>query len=376
VRTDPDTRRVEMKIKAAVVFEKSGDFQMEELELSDPRDDEIVVRIVGAGICHTDLAGRDMYLPIPPPPSVFGHEGAGVVEKVGARVEKVKPGDHVVLAWNSCGTCTSCKAGRDSYCLNFFLYNFHGARPDGTVTLHKGDQEIHGSFFSQSSFADFALAYERNVVKVPEDIPLEELAPMGCGVMTGAGAVMNSLGCEPGSSIAVFGAGTVGMSAILAAVVSGCTTIIAVDLKPDRLKLAEKLGATHTVNAGKTDPVEAIKEITGMGVQYSLECVGSPKVLRQATDVLPRLGVCGLLGVVPPGTEVGLDMDGLMNGRTVKGIIEGDAIPDLFIPKLIELYSQGRFPFDQLITYYPFDDINKAVEEMEEGKVIKPVLRP
>ena len=364
-----------MEIKAAVVFEKSGNFSIEQLEISDPNDDEVLVRIVGAGICHTDLGARDQHLPIPLP-SVFGHEGSGVVEKVGTRVTKVKPGDHVVLTWDCCGTCTSCKAGRDSYCLNFFLHNFNGARPDGTTTLLKGDQVIHGSFFCQSSFADFALANERNVVKVREDVPLEILGPLGCGVQTGAGAVMNTLQPRPGASIAIFGVGTVGVSAVLGAVVCGCTTIIAVDINPDRLDTAKELGATHTVNAGEVDPVEAILDITDGGAEFTLECVGNPKVLRQAVDALPRCGVCGLLGVVPPGTEVSLDMDAIMNGRTVRGIIEGDSIPDLFIPKLIELYRQGGLPFDRLITFYPFDEINNAVEDMEKGRVIKPVLRP
>ena len=364
-----------MKIRSAVVFETGGDFRIEPLEISEPYDDEVLVRIVGTGICHTDLGARAGHLPIPPPPSVFGHEGAGVVEKVGARVTKVKPGDHVILAWDYCGTCAACKAGKVLYCLNFFLHNFHGARPDGSTTLRKGNQVIHGSFFTQSSFADFALANERNVVKVREDVPLERLAPLGCGIMTGAGAVMNSLQPRPGSCIAVFGVGPVGMSAILAAVVCGCTTIIAVDVNADRLKMAKELGATHTINASKEDPVKAILDMTGGGAEFSLECVGNPKVLRQAVDVLPRLGVCGLLGVVPPGTEVALNMDLIMNGRTVKGILGGDAIPDLFIPKLIELYNQGRFPFDRLITFYPFDEINKAVEDMEKGRVIKPVLR-
>ena len=364
-----------MEIKAAVVHEPSGKFVIERLQLSDPRDDEVLVRIAAAGICHTDLAGRDMHLPIPPPPSVFGHEAAGVVERVGARVTKVKPGDHVLLAWDYCGTCSSCKSGKPLSCLNFFLHNFHGARPDGTPTLHKGDQVIHGSFFYQSSFSDFALANERNVIKVPQETPLEILAPLGCGVMTGAGAVMNSLHPKPGSSLAVFGVGNVGMSAVLAAVVCGCTTIIAVDVHPNRLKMAQELGATHAVNAAEADPVEAVLKITGGGAQYSLECVGNPKIFRQAVDVLPRLGVCGLTGVVPPGTEVGLNMDLIMNARTVMGILGGDAIPDLFIPALIELYRQGRFPFDRMIASYPFEEINRAVEDMEKGRVMKPVLR-
>jgi aryl-alcohol dehydrogenase len=364
-----------MKIKAAVVYEQSGKFNIEPLELSDPNDDEVLVRIVGVGICHTDLAARDGHLPIPSPPSVFGHEGAGVVEKVGARVTKVKPGDHVVLAWDYCGQCTSCKAGDVLYCLNFFQHNFNGARPDGSPTLRKGDQVIHGCFFNQSSFADFSLANERNVVKVPKDVPLEILGPLGCGVMTGAGAVMNSFQARPGSSIAIFGVGNVGLSAILGAVVCGYTTIIAVARRSESLKLAKELGATHTVNSTEVDPVEAIRDITGGGAEFTLECAGNPGLLRQAVDALPRLGVCGLLGVVPPGTEVGLDMDLLMNGRTVKGILGGDGHPDLFIPKLIELYKQGRLPFDKLISFYPFKDINKAVEDMEKRRALKPVLR-
>jgi aryl-alcohol dehydrogenase len=369
-----------MKIKAAVIREMSGPFKIEEIELDEPRDDEVLVRIVGSGICGTDLGARDGHLPIPPPPSVFGHEGAGIVEKVGKLVTKVKPGDHVVLGWSSCGACIPCKSGNEPYCINFFPLNFGGARPDGTTTLRKDNQVIHGSFFGQSSFANFALANQQNIVKVREDVPLEILGPMGCGIRTGAGAVMLSLHPKPGTSIAVFGVGPVGMSAILAAIVCGCTTVIAVDINSDRLEMAKKFGATHIVNSSKVDPVATILEITGEGADFALECVGNTKVLRQAVDSLirggPRCGVCGLLGVVAPGTEVALDMEKLLNGRTVKGIIAGDSVADVFIPTLIELYRQGRFPFDRLITFYPFDEIKKAVEDMEKGKVIKPVLRP
>jgi aryl-alcohol dehydrogenase len=363
-----------MDINAAVINELSGTFNIEQLEISEPNDDEVLVRVVVSGICHTDLAARDGHLPLPPPPSVFGHEGAGVVEKVGKAVNKVKPGDHVVLGWDYCGECAACKAGNVLYCANFFLHNFSGARPDGSTTLKKGDQVINGSFFYQSSFANFALANERNVIKVTKDVPLEILGPLGCGVMTGAGAVMNSFKAKAGDSIAVFGVGPVGMSAVLAAVVCECTPIIAVDLHENRLKTAKEMGATHTINAGTEDPVQAIQEITGEGPKFTLECVGNPAVFRQAVSVLPRLGVSGLLGVVPPGTEVSLDMDLIMNGRTIKGILGGDAFPDKFIPELIKLYQEGRFPFDRMITEYPFDDINKAVEDMEKGRVIKPVL--
>jgi aryl-alcohol dehydrogenase len=271
-------------------------------------------------------------------------------------------------------------SGYDPYCANFFPLNFGGARPDGTTTLRKGGEVIHGSFFGQSSFANFALANERNIVKVREDVPLNILGPMGCGIRTGAGAVMNTLRPRPGASIAVFGVGPVGMSAILAAIVCGCTPIIAVDMNPGRLEMAKKFRATHTIDSGKVDPVAAIQEITGEGADFTLECVGNPRVLRQAVDSLPRggprCGVCGLLGVVAPGTEVTLDMDKLMNGRTVRGIIAGDSVAEVFIPVLIELYRQGRFPFDRLINFYPFDEIGKAVGDMEKGVMVKPVLRP
>ena len=362
-----------MKTNAAVIFEPSGTFELAQLELSEPKATEVVVRMVGSGICHTDLAARDQHFPVPLP-SVFGHEGAGIVEAVGARVTKVKPGDHVTMSWMCCGACPSCKAGNDPYCHNFLALNFSGARPDGTTTLKKAGQVIHGNFFGQSAFSEYALADERNVVKVPKDVPLEILGPMGCGVMTGAGAVMNTFHPQPGSSIAIFGMGTVGISALLAAIVCGCTTIVAVDINAERLEAVKGLGATHTINASETDPVAAILDITSGGPNFSLECVGNPAVFRQAVDILPILGVCGLVGVVAPGTEVSLNMDLIMNGRMVRGIIEGDAVPDLFIPKLIELYQQGKFPFDKLITFYPFTDINLAVADMEQGRAIKPVL--
>lgn len=364
-----------MDIKAAITYKKSAEFKIEQVELSEPRDNEVLVRIVGSGICHTDLAAREQYLPYPLP-GVLGHEGAGVVEKVGNRVKKVKPGDHVALSWDCCGVCPSCKSGKDPCCENFLPINFGGVRwSDGSTTIKKGSEDIHGSFFCQSAFATHALANETNVVKVRQDVPLEVLAPLGCGIQTGVGAVLNSLKAQAGSSIAVFGAGTVGMSAIMGAVISGCTTIIAIDLFDDRLELARELGATHTINPKNNNPVDAIMDITGKGVNYSLECVGNPQLLRQATDCLAILGVCGQVGAVAPGTEVTLNMDLIMNERSVKGIIEGDSVPDLFIPVLIDLYKQGRLPYDRLIKYYSFEDINKAVDDMIKGVTIKPVLR-
>ena len=364
-----------MKIKAAVVREKSGPFLIEEVELDEPRDDEVLVRIIASGLCHTDLVARDQFMPVPLP-GVFGHEGAGVVEKVGSRVRKVAPGDHVVSSYLPCGSCSSCLSGQPTYCLNFFPCNFSGARADGSVTMSKDGQTVHGSFFGQSSFASHALMTERNVVRVSKDVPLEKLAPLGCGVQTGAGGVMNSLKVRPGTSIAVFGAGSVGLSAIMAARVVGSTTIIAVDVHPERLNTARELGATHFLNAARTNPVEEIRKITGNGALYSLECTGIPDVLSQSLDCLALTGVCGLIGVAPFGARVSLDCQNILNGRTVRGIVEGDSIPDIFIPRLISLYMQGRFPFDKMLTFYPFDRINDAAEDSEKGRTIKAVIRP
>ena len=364
-----------MKIKAAVVREASSPFVIEELELDEPRDNEVLVRMVGCGLCSTDLTAQHGHLPVKFP-GVFGHEGAGVVEKVGSQVKKVQPGDHVAMSYISCGVCNPCIKGHPTHCDNFFPFNFFGTRPDGSTYIRKGEETIYGSFFGQSSFASHAIASERNVVKVPKDVPVEMLGPMGCALQTGAGGVFYSLKVEPGSSIAIFGGtGSVGVSAIMASVVSGATKIIVVSRSDKKLKNTEKFGATHFVNSGKCDPVEEIQKITGGGADYTLECTAIPTIFRQAVDSLAMGGKCGLIGAAPMGTEVSLDMQSILNGRTIIGIVEGDAISDILIPKLIDLYKQGRLPFDKMITYYPFDQINQAAEDAETGKTLKAVLR-
>ena len=365
------------RINAAVVRSKSGPFYVEPIDLDDPRDEEVLVKIHGTGVCHTDIVVRDQYFPTPLP-AVLGHEGAGVVVKVGSKVTKVAPGDHVVLTYASCGVCANCQKGLYGYCPELYGRNFSGGRPDGSSPCCARDgTRLSGYFFAQSSFADHALATQRNVVKVRKDVPIEIMGPLGCGIQTGAGAVINALRPGAGSSIAVFGAGSVGLAAIMAAKVAGCTTIVAVDLNPARLALASELGATHVINAGAGDTVKAITELTGgEGVQYSLECTGLPKVVRQAVECLRLTGVCGVIGVAPLGTEVALDMNSILFGRTVRGIIEGDSIPDIFIPQLVELWRQGRFPFDRLIKFYPLEKIDEAVHASERGEVLKAVVRP
>ena len=364
-------------IEAAVVRAQGGPFTIEALTLEEPGPGEVLVRVAGVGVCHTDLVVRDQYFPTPLP-AVLGHEGAGMVERVGTGVTKVVPGDHVVLSYASCGVCANCQRGLYGYCPDLYGRNFAGARPDGSLPCCDAHgQAVSSYFFAQSSFANLALATERNVVKVRKDIPIELMGPLGCGIQTGAGAVINALKPVPGSSIAVFGAGSVGLSAIMAARVSGCTRIIIVDLNQDRLDFALELGATDAVNAGSQDPVAAIQALTdGEGVQYSLECTGLPNVVRQAVDCLRLTGICGVIGVAPLGTEVSLDMNGILFGRSVRGIIEGDSIPDLFIPQLIELWRQGRFPFDRLVSFYPLAEIEAAVRASERGEVLKAILLP
>lgn len=362
-----------MKITAAVTRGKSQPFTIEELDLDEPREDEVLVRVVSAGICHTDLTVRDQYFPTPLP-AVLGHEGAGVVEQVGRRVTKVQPGDHVVLTAMYCGTCTNCLRARPGNCSHLYALNFAAVRPDGSISLHKGDEPINGPFFEQSSFATYALANERSVVKVRKDAPLELLGPLGCGIQTGAGAVMNALKPWAGSSIAVFGTGSVGLSAIMAARIVGCTTIIGVDVRPQRLALAQELGATHVINGSEGNTLEQIRAITGDGVDFSLEATGIPQIFRQAVECIRVTGVCGIVGAPPLDTEVTLDVHSIIWGRTIRGIVLGDSVPDIFIPQLIDLYLQGRLPFDKLITYYKLEEINTAADLSQAGEVLKPVL--
>ena len=364
-----------MKVRAAVVAEKAGEFTISDVDLAEPRDDEVLVRVVGVGVCHTDMVCRDQLYPVTFP-AVFGHEGSGVVERVGARVTKVQRGDHVVLTFRSCGQCPACRKGDPTHCANIFPCNFGGTRGDGSCTLHSHGKPLFGNFFNQSSFGTFALANEANTVKVAKDVPLELLGPLGCGIQTGAGAVINSLKPDAGSSIAVFGCGSVGLSAVMAARAVGCTTIVAVDLLAERRRLALELGATHAVDPAAGNVVEAIHRLSGSGVDFSLDCTGIPAVFRQAVESLTVPGTCGLIGAAPLGTEVTFDMNSIMFGRTVMGIIEGQSVPDLFIPKLVDLYRQGRLPLEKIITFYSLDDIQTAVHDSEQGRVVKAVLKP
>ncbi len=353
------------QIQAAVLRKKGGPLKIESLEMEGPRDDEVLVRLVASGICHTDINFCDGWEEADNA-VVLGHEGAGVVERVGKRVKSLKRGDHVVLSYQSCGHCRQCRSGHPAHCQHFYEANFGFQRLDGSNALHRSG--VLGHFFGQSSFATHALATERNLVKVSKDLSLEVLAPLGCGLQTGAGTVVNSLRVSKGASLAVFGTGAVGLAAVMAARLAGAHPIIGVDRKPKRLKLALQLGATHVIDNRRQDVTGRIVQITGRGVDYVVETTASPKMHQLAIEVLNPHGVVALL-TGESGT------DSLPEGRRTLGIIQGDAVPQQFIPKLIQLYREGEFPFDRLLKFYDFGDINRAIADARRGDTIKPVLR-
>ena len=365
-----------MKIKAAVTYEKGTPFEIKDVELADPKETEVLIKIVGCGICHNDLFMVDnapMELPV-----ALGHEGSGVVESVGSHVTSIKPGDHVVLCSYSCGKCEACLSGHPAQCIRCDEVDFGGVYADGTKRLKDENGVEISSFFSQSSFATYVIADERNTVVVDKDVDLAMLGPIGCGIQTGAGSVLNVLKPSPGNAFVVFGCGAVGLSAIMAAKLCNCSPIIGIDVIEDRLLLAKELGATHIINGKETESIsnEILALTKGMGADFSFETTGVPLLINEALYGLKRGGKCGIVASTG-GAEIGIKMQDALMGmsRSLIGIVQGDSIPWLFIPKLIELYKAGLFPYDKLIKYYDFEDINKAAEDAHSGAAIKPVLR-
>jgi aryl-alcohol dehydrogenase len=365
-----------MKITAAVVREKFAPFTIETLDLTDPRADELLVEVKASGMCATDQHGRDGYFASMPFPAVFGHEGTGIVRAVGASVTEFKPGDHVLLAYPWCGECINCRSMRQTYCLSGRKLKMSGTRADGSTLHSQNGKPVYSAFFQQSSFGTFTIANEKYAVKVRNDVPFELLCPLACGGQTGSGAVINVMQPSPGDSFVVFGVGTVGLAGMMAAKILGCDPIIAVDVHDHRLALARELGATHTINhAGRTDVVAEIKTITGYGARYALETSALPSVLREAVECLMQAGACILLGSARAGTEASFEMPFLQNGRTIRGVIQGDSVPRQLIPQLVDYIVAGRFPTEKLITTYNLAEINQAASDSATGKTIKPVLR-
>lgn len=365
-----------MKIKAAVTRAPGAPFVIEEVELAAPKAHEILVKITACGVCHTDDAARHQVIPVPLP-AVLGHEGCGIVEAVGPDVTEFVPGDKVGMSFGYCGTCHNCMTAHQHACENFNEINFGGVQADGTTRLSDADGNPLATFFGQSSFATHAIVNEGSAVKIEhDDIDLALIGPMGCGIQTGAGAVLNRLRPEFGSSIAVFGCGTVGMSAIMAAKIAGCKNIIAVGGNPKSLELAKELGATHTINRKEeSDIVGKIKnEIVPGGVNYAIDTSGVPDFVKKALASCRFMGTAVVLGATGDVT-FNIQAELMGDAKSLIGIVEGDAIPKLFIPELLDYYKKGMFPFDKLIQFYPFEKINEAFEESGSGKCIKAVLR-
>ncbi|OBH13577.1 NAD(P)-dependent alcohol dehydrogenase [Mycobacterium sp. E1747] len=363
-----------MRTTAAVLRSPRSPLTHEELTIGQPRENEVVVRMSCAGICHTDL-GVIASASAEQTPIVLGHEGAGVVEHVGSHVTTLAVGDHVVLSYNSCGACDNCLSQLPMHCRSFVELNFTGTRRDGSTPLTGNDGPVRGAFFGQSSWATRAVASERSCVRVDKDLPLQVLGPLGCGIQTGAGAVLNTLQPRPGSSIAIFGAGSVGLSALLAAVVAQCSPIIAVDISDASLARAKQLGATHTINSSHGGVAARIRALTGgVGACYTVDCIGYPDVVRTAVESLQAPGVCATLGYQGAPNDITLDQGQLLFGRSLVGVIEGDAVAAEFIPELLALYRAGRFPFDHLVQTFAFADINDAIGAVHRGEVSKAVV--
>lgn len=359
---------------AAVVDHYGATPVIEKVSFDGIRPDEVIVKVVSSGICHTDEVARAGDYPVPTP-IVLGHEGAGIVVATGEEVTDVSLGDHVVMSFVSCGVCSTCLAGRIALCQRAFELNFLSTRPDGSSTLRRADgRTLHGRFFGQSSHAAYALCPQSSLVPIRKDFDLNLAGPLGCGIQTGAGAVLNSLQPTSGSSIAVFGVGAVGLSAVMAAKIAGCSVIIAVDRYRPRLDLAVELGATHTLLAGGDDDVATLREFSGGGLEYAIDTTGNPGVVRTAVDALRVAGVFGLIGAAKFGTEVSLDLTHMLFGRVFRGIIEGDSVPREFIPMLIEHQLAGRFPVERLYEYFALDQLSDAVHASETGQVAKPVI--
>jgi aryl-alcohol dehydrogenase len=367
-----------MKIQALVVEQKDAPFAEQELELAAPGRGEALVRILATGVCHTDAITRAGDMPMPFP-AVLGHEGAGIVEEVGAGVTQVAPGDPVIIGWPFCGECRNCLDGQPRYCLRTGDALVSGRRFKGELrgetAYSRNGTPINGHFFGQSSFATYSITSADALVKAPEDGPLELFGPLACGLATGAGAVLNEARPRLGDSILVVGVGAVGLAAIMAARNSGVTKIIAADLHDSRLELAMEFGATDTFNSGATEMIEEVAKITGSTVDYAFDCTGVIPVIETLAETVGMLGTLVLVGGAPANARFSLDHLRTLWGARVFGVLGGGGRSGQLIPALVELYEQGRFPFDRLVRYYAMNQIERALADSASGAVIKPILR-
>ena len=365
-----------MKAKAAILFEVGQKLEIREVEVEAPKYGEVLIKMAVGGVCHSDLHVMTGHLTAPVP-AILGHEGSGVVAEVGPGVTSLKPGDHVIPMWRlSCGVCEYCSGSRPALCASGTQIRMTGRLLDGTTRFKFEGREIK-HFAGVSSFSEYSVIPERAVLKIPNDFPLDKAALLGCGVITGVGAVFNAARVKPGSSVAVFGTGGVGVNVIQGAAIAGAEKIIAVDILPSKLEFAKRFGATHTINAKETKPVEAVRALTGgRGVDYSFEVIGLPETIRQAYDSLSKRGMAVAVGVAPMTTEVSVPIMSLVyEERILTGSVYGSSRPWIDIPMLINLYRAGKLKLDELLTrQYPFAQINEAYAALERGEVLRSVV--
>jgi len=363
-------------MKAAVCYERSQPVRVEDVTLDSPRRDEVRVRLAASGVCHSDyslvtglLRGRL--------PCVLGHEGAGIVEEVGESVSHLSPGDKVVLSWvTPCGRCYFCRLAKPHLCQLGERINKTNRMPDGTSRVHKDGQDLD-VFSAIGTMAEFSVAPANAAVKVPPDAPLDKCALLGCAVTTGVGAVFNTAGVVPGSSVAVFGAGGVGLNAIQGAVIAGAERIIAVDAQPSKLEMAKTFGATDVVDASKADAVESIRALTeGRGVDYAFEAIGTKRTVEQAFEATRKAGTCVVIGLGSIKESVSLNLFFLpLLEKRLLGCWYGSADVHRDIPRLLALYRAGKLKLDALVTRtYRLEEINEAFAAMNSGANARGVI--
>jgi len=362
-------------MKAAVLYEPNTPLKVEKVTLDEPQTNEVLVKIVATGLCHSDLHFMKGEMPVPVP-VVPGHEGAGIVDKVGPGVTTLQPGDHVVMMVSfSCGKCRYCVEGKPTMCVENLPIQSMATLPGGGIRLHKGKQALN-HMFGLASYAEYAVVHERSCVKVREDAPLDVVCLLGCGTSTGIGAATNSTGIKPGESIAIFGCGGVGLSAVMGAKLAGAGKIIAVDTLNKKLAMAKKLGADYLINASQDDPMAKIMEITGGGADYALECIGNVNVMAQAFASIRFGGKLIVVGMAPLGTSLNIATYEFLLGKSIAGTVQGDINPQIDIPRYIDLFMDGKLPIEKLISRsYTLDEINEAFEALEKGQVIRSVIK-
>ena len=357
-------------MKAAVLYEAKTPLQIETFDLPGTGPGQVRVRLLASGVCHSDwhvIKGDWPHIPLP---AILGHEGAGVVEAIGEDVSHVTVGDHVILSWKiSCGLCELCQNGYPALCERTYQAANNPRFPDSDQTMLK--------MLGLGTFSTETIVPLEAVIRIDKDVPLEQASLIGCGVMTGVGAVINTAGVEPGRSVAVFGCGGVGLNCIQGAVLSGAEPIIAVDVRHNKLDMARQFGATHTVNAQQEDPVARIQEICGgLGAHYAFEAVGmAGDTFLQSILCIRKRGTAVFVGHAPHDTPLNLDARMLMHEKTVIGSYYGTARPHIDFPRLVNLYQAGKLKLDELITRtYPLEAVNDAFQALEKGEVARSVL--